>query len=232
MHKLARTTLLSIGLLGGAAATARAELAYHETLVHDTTTAVEITLDESTVLCSSADYGALFLKVGMPELAAVTLLDHQNIGAGAPCVAAGLCVPGNMPSDIIDAADPTETVDINVKALRGDSTDSTAQTCETYLIERVRVVIRGVEFTHERTAPLGSRPFADCVSSSVADPGSQSATEPEPTTEDGKADAHDTVEPTPGAGCSATAGGSSSALAALMLGAVAVLRRRTRSVRR
>lgn len=217
MLQLARTTILCAGLLAGATATAHAELAYHESLVHDTTTPVEITLDASTVLCSAADYSGLFLKIGIPQLAALTLLDHQNIGANAPCVAAGSCQPGNMPSDLIDPDEPTEVVDINVQAYRGDETDSVAQTCQTYLVERVKVVVRGVEFTHERIAMLGSRPFVDCVSS-VA---------PAPAPEDEKTDAYGT-EPTPGAGCSAARGGTGSLLALSIIGLVGVVRRRNR----
>lgn len=219
MLQLARISILCAGLLAGAAATAHAELAYHESLVHDTTTPVEITLDPSTVLCSAADYSGLFLKIGIPQLAALTLLDHQNIGANAPCVAAGSCQPGNMPSDLIDPDEPTEVVNINVQAFRGDETDSVAQTCQTYLVERVKVVVRGVEFTHERIAPVGSRPFVDCVSSA--------APAPAPSPEDEKTDAYGT-EPTPGAGCSATRSGTGSLLAFAIVGLVGALRRRNR----
>lgn len=158
-----RTSFLAVAFLAGSASIAGATTTYAETVVHDTTTQVEIKLDSSTVLCSAADYGALYLKVGMPELAKITLLDHQNIGAGAPCVAAGVCEQGNEPSDIIDSAHPTETVAINVKAVRMDEADSVAKTCTTTLVERVHVNIRGFDFTHERSAPLGSRKFEDCA---------------------------------------------------------------------
>lgn len=213
-HQL-RTSIVSLGLVTGALSTAQAAVTYNETVVHDTTTAVEIKLDASTVLCSSADYGALFLKIGMPELARVTLLDHQNIGAGAPCVAAGTCGPGNMPEDIIDPAKPTETVDVNVKAVRLDEVDSTAQTCTTWLIERVRLDVRGVEFTHERSVELGSRPVADCATPAA---GAGSG--------DSKTDVSGSVDPTPQAGgCSATTGGASFPLI-LALGALVAGRRR------
>lgn len=158
-----RTSFLAVALLASSASLAAAETTYTETLIHDTTTQVDVQLDASTVLCSAADYGALYLKVGMPELAKLTLLDHQNIGAGAPCVAAGVCEQGHMPEDIIDAAHPTENVAINVKAVRFDEADSVAKTCTTTLIERVHVNIRGFDFTHERQAPLGSRKFEDCA---------------------------------------------------------------------
>jgi MYXO-CTERM domain-containing protein len=187
---------------------------FNETLVHDTTTTVEIDLNASTVLCSSADYGALFLKIGIPKLAALTLLDHQNIGAGAPCVSAGACYPGHEPADILDPSKPTETVAINVKAFRLDEADAAAQTCTTTLIERVHVNVRGFDFLHERQAPLGSRPFADCDSSNVA-----------PTDPDQPADDPGSVDEPKTGGCSTT-GGTGGVL--LALGALVAIRRRRR----
>lgn len=216
MTQPARTTLLCLGLAGALPATTAAAPASTETVVHDTTTPVEITLDDTTVLCSSADYGALFLKVGIPQLAALTLLDHQNLGANAPCVAAGLCEPGHQPEDLLDPASPTETVLINVKAVRVDESDAAVQTCTTSLTERVHVTIRGVDFTHERYASLGSRPFADC-----AQPAQLTGT-------DDKADeGHDATEPAaPAAGCSAAGAGNGGPLAIALVGAVALWRRR------
>jgi uncharacterized protein (TIGR03382 family) len=216
-----RIALVSLGLLAGSATVASAFPTYEETLIHDTTTSVEIALNADTVLCSAADYGALYLKVGLPELAKLTLLDHQNIGAGAPCVAAGICTAGNRPEDIIDPAHPTETVQINVKAFRADEADAVADTCSTFLVERVAVTIRGVEFTHERQAPLGSRQFADCApqaggsgSGSAAGSGS-----------DGKADGAAVESPSSG-GCSATGSGAGASGLFVMLGAVLLRRRR------
>lgn len=222
MNKHTRTFLASLALVVGSASVAAAFPTYEETVVHDTTTAVEIKLDASTVLCSAADYGALYLKVGLPELAKLTLLDHQNIGANAPCVAAGICSPGNRPEDIIDPAHPTETVQINVKAVRLDEADEAAQTCNTTLIERVHVTIRGVEFTHERSAPLGSRRFEDCAVPMAAGSGAGSGSD------DGKADGEETSVEEPAAGCSATTGGAGPVALVLALGTVLVPVRRRR----
>jgi len=218
-----RTALVSLGLLAASASVASAFPTYEEVLVHDTTTAVEVALNEDTVLCSAADYGALYLKVGLPQLAKLTLLDHQNVGAGAPCVAAGICTTGNMPQDIINPNHPTETVQINVKAFRADEVDTAADTCSTYLVERVAVTIRGVEFTHERTAPLGSRKVADCAQPAPA--GSGPAVR---SGSGGKADSENVVGYPSSAGCSATGSGAGASGLFVMLGAVALRRRRRR----
>src|SRR5262245_43727701 len=140
MQHLARASLFGFAVVAGTASLAAATPVTAETVVHNRSTRVQIGLDSSTVLCSAADYGATYLKIGMPGLARLTLLDHQNTGAGAPCVQAGPCQAGNMPSDIIDAARPNEWVSINVKEVRIDESDAAAQTCNTTLSERVRVV--------------------------------------------------------------------------------------------
>ena len=205
-------SLVSLVLVGGAVSVAAAEPLYSETIVHDTTTTTTVKLDASTVLCSAADYSGPHLKVLIPKLGALTLLNHQNTGAGAPCVAAGACGPGHMPSDVIDAAHPTETVNLHVQAVRQDEVDVAAQTCSTYLIERVNVNIRGLDFKHERSVELVSRPFADCV---------QGAPMP-----DSPADDPGQVEHEPeSSGCAAGGSGAGS-LFALALGALLAVRRR------
>jgi MYXO-CTERM domain-containing protein len=224
---------LVAGSLG--AKPAAAETTYVETVVHDTTTTVEVKLDADTVLCSSADYGALFLKILIPDLARLTLLDHQNFGAGAPCVASGMCKPGNMPSDIINPAYPTANVAINVKAIRLDEADSTAQTCNTTLIERVQVNIRGIDFFHERNAPLGTRAFSDCATSSTAptDPGTGSGSgsgsgDMGSGSDDNSADdpyAGGSDDPKVG-GCDASTGSAGLSFALVAFGAVLARRRR------
>jgi MYXO-CTERM domain-containing protein len=206
-----RTTLACLALTTSIAS---AEVIVKETVVHDTKRTVQIDLNAQNVLCSAADYGALFLKILIPELAGFTLLDHQNTGAGAPCVAAGPCQPGNQPADIIDTAKPTEIVDIHVKAIRVDELDTMAQTCETYLTETVDVTIRGKAFKHERFAQLGSRPVSDCGAQAASIPG-------------GKADESQAAETQESGGCS-TNGTAPSAFGMLALGALFAIRRRRR----
>jgi uncharacterized protein (TIGR03382 family) len=219
-----RTTTLAASLVLGLASSAGAAVETHEELVHETTTSVDLLLTPETVICSHADYSANFLKVLIPQLAGITLLDHQNTDAGAPCVAAGECAPfgDHAPDDILDEADTSETVDIRVRATRLEEIDHDAQTCTTSLRERVDLEIRGVRFAHERYAPLGSRPYGDCTSSAGDDDVSPSG--------DGKADELGAAEEAPDAGgCAAAGTGGPSALALVILGiALAAVRRRRR----
>lgn len=222
-----RTCTLATSLVLGLASSAGAAVESREELVHETTTSVELLLTPETVICSHADYSASFLKVLIPQLAGITLLDHQNTDAGAPCVAAGECEPfgDHAPDDILDPADTSETVDIRVRAKRVDDIDHEAQTCTTSLRERVDLEIRGVRFAHERWAPLGTRPYGDCTATALGGddeaPGEDG---------DGKADELGAAEETPGSGgCAAGGAGGSSGPALVLLGmAVAAVRRRRR----
>jgi hypothetical protein len=210
-----RTSSLAVSLVLGLASSAGAAVETREELVHETTTSVDLELTPETVLCSHADYSANFLKVLIPELASITLLDHQNTDAGAPCVAAGECAPfgDHAPSDILDEADPSETVDITVRAIRVDEIDHEAQTCNTTLRERVDLIIRGVPFAHERHASVGSRPYGDCTARAGG------GDEPAPSGGDGKADELSDGEDAPGsAGCAAGGAGGSSAVALVIFG--------------
>ena len=213
MPNLARSSLAALLLTASAAS---AEIVVRETVVHDTTTPVTLELDAETVLCSSADYGALHLKVLIPQLAHITLLDHQNLGAGAPCVAAGPCAAGNRPSDIISTKSPNEATAISVKAIRIDEVDTEAQTCTTTLRETVDVDIRGKAFKHERFSSLGTRAASYCTAppAPVQPPYDDKADQQTPG--DAKADA---------GGCD-TGGSSNSGIVLLGLAALIVALRR------
>ncbi len=139
-----------------------------EKVVSKNVARVEIELSEATVLCSAADYGARFLKILIPALADLTIMDHQNTGAGAPCVAAGMCefMPGDggfNTTDILDGSAPNETVDIEVTLTRVFNLDHEKKTCQVSLRENVLTEVRGIEFTHVRFATIGERAFSDCL---------------------------------------------------------------------
>ncbi len=224
MLKLAHTSIVSVVLAAGSLGPAYAEVRTNEAVVHETTTSVEVDINHDTLICSRADYSLPMLKLLVPELAGLTLLNHQNTGAGAPCVSSGECDEGNFPGDIIDPNKPTETIDIQVKAVRLENVDTDAKTCTTSLREDVTMVVRGRTFTHARWSNLGSRPFADCTGT---------PTDPEAGGEkaDGTAGGTAGETETQAGGCSA--GGASQGFGVMILGALlggVLAARRRRSV--
>lgn len=139
-------------------------------LLYNVTHQLEVALNENTVLCSRADYAGEFLKVLIPQLADITLLDHQNSGAGAPCLGAGTCrsrwsPTGPLPSDIINPEKPTEKINITVKVFRQTYKtvdQSGKEGCEVQIVEELKSNIRGINFYHLRDKFLGERSISDC----------------------------------------------------------------------
>ena len=143
-----------------------------EALVHTTHHSLTIELNDKTVVCSRADYAEPMLKVLIPGLSDITLLNHQNFRAGAPCVTSGdTCRPSSirtdrtsaMPADILQGRPGTEQVDVTVTLVREEMINHTEKTCDVVMREKVETLIRGKKFDHERRASLGSRVYADCL---------------------------------------------------------------------
>lgn len=133
-------------------------------VIQDEIFPVSVTLDESTVLCSSADYAATFLKVLIPDIAQVTLFDHRNFAVAAPCIAAGECSDELNPSTILDAGGNGEIVaPLRVMLTGIYVVNHDAQTCTVRLREDLSTVIRGVEFTHAREGFVSERAVEDCL---------------------------------------------------------------------
>jgi hypothetical protein len=199
MNSFSRLSLVGLVLctsqIAGAAQTVR------DMVVHTSKTMLDVKLDATTVSCAGGE-----LKVAVPKLGALTLMNHDDFSVGATALSAGPCAPGRMPIDIINAADPVDGVEIVVKAVRQDHVDTMAQDCTTYLVERAEATIRGVAFSSEGSSWLGYREVNQCNGG------------------DSPADAPGQVEAPAESGCTASRGGTTSFALLLALGLV--LRRR------
>ncbi|TPW21660.1 MAG: Uncharacterized protein FD126_472 [Elusimicrobia bacterium] len=128
-------------------------------LVSDKTTNVMVELNTKTVKCSAQDYSMPMLKVLVPALADLTLLNHRNTREGAPCVAAGQC--GKFkPGDILASGEGTEQIPVRVVLRKLAEVDG--EGCHVTLIETVSTKIRGIGFFHERRHELADRVADDC----------------------------------------------------------------------
>ena len=128
-------------------------------IVSDRTTTVSAALNTATVKCSRADYSEPMLKVLIPALADLTVLNHRNTREGAPCVSAGAC--GAMgPQDILRTGEGVDQIKVRV-VLRKE-TAIEGEICHVSLIETVATTIRGVAFNHERVQEVAQRSAADC----------------------------------------------------------------------
>ena len=126
----------------------------------DKTTDVNVDLNAKTVKCSAADYSGPMLKVLIPGLADVTVLNHRNTREGAPCIAAGRCTPQLGPKTILAKGEGSENIPVRVRLRKLVSPEGAV--CHVTLVEPVTTAIRGVPFFHERTQEVADRPAADC----------------------------------------------------------------------
>ncbi len=128
-------------------------------IVSDRTTIVSVPLNAATVKCSRADYAEPLVKVLIPALADLTVLNHRNTREGAPCVSAGSCREMS-PQDILKTGEGVDQVKIRVVLRKETSIDG--EICRVTLIESVATTIRGVTFSHERAQEVAERTAADC----------------------------------------------------------------------
>ena len=128
-----------------------------EQVVSEKNTEIIAELNSDTVVCSMAGYGASFLKIFIPKLKDLTVFDHRNFGAEAPCVGAGMCAPfGDVsPLNILIEDKPTEKIKINVVLTRIFNMNEEKQTCHVSLKEEVTTFVRGVKFFHQRNGFFG-----------------------------------------------------------------------------
>lgn len=142
-----------------------------EVVIRDTTTNVSVSLNAQTVKCSKADYAQPMLKVLIPALADLTVLNHRNTREGAPCVAAGPCrfaprgQTPHSPDDVLKHGEGVETIAVRVVLKRLTEKDATV--CQVTLKEEVFTIIRGIPFYHLQSQSLQERNPADCPGSSA-----------------------------------------------------------------
>ena len=122
---------------------------------------VTLNVDISTAKTklSIADYSSPVVKVLVPELADVTILDHRNTGEGAPCLATYDTLD---PRDVIQGNPTTEKINFKVTLIKQTATNTSQDICYVRLSERVEGNIRGFKFTHNKQKPMGTRHIDDC----------------------------------------------------------------------
>lgn len=151
--------ILSLCLLLGFTSTALAG-ANEIQILSDKTTEVTVALNSKSVKMSAAGYSMAYLKVLVPELAALTVLDHRNLGEDAPCVRLDDNQEASV-SSILAAGEGNETIAIHV--LTSVHKSQAGDVCLVEMIESVDTVIRGKTFVHQRSIALPTRNIEDCL---------------------------------------------------------------------
>ncbi len=112
-----------------------------------------------TVKLSRAGYDRDIVKILIPQLAEITLLNHRNEGESAPCLATWT---RSSADDIHQGLSQIHTLDIQIELKKILVRDTTANSCKVSLQEDITTVIRGELFNHRRTHELPDRSVDDC----------------------------------------------------------------------
>jgi len=139
---------------------AKAQLAaVSNKVISETMVTLNIDISTTKVKLSGAGYSSPVVKVLVPDLADVTLLDHRNVGEGAPCLAT---YETFEPSDIIKNNPAVEKADFKIRLSKIATVNATKNICEITLEESIRGEIRGFTFVHDRSKVIATRAIADC----------------------------------------------------------------------
>lgn len=140
------------------------------TVVSSKVVTIPIDINSQTVKFSRAGYSMPVVKILVPALADVTIMNHRNEKEGAPCLAAW---EAKSPADVIQDRPGHETADLKIELLKSvevldmnvsnpDGSISKVKRCQVLLNEVITGTIRGQEFFHDRAIELPQRDLADC----------------------------------------------------------------------
>lgn len=146
-----KTTLVLLMILSG--------LAQAETVLSERVVSVSVDVSTAKVRLSSAGYTSPVVKVLVPDLADVTVLDHRNPGEAAPCLATYDTLE---PADVVAGQPGIETALMTIRLTKSALPDPSAGVCRVYLNESINGVLRGFHFTHDRTFEVSPRVLDDC----------------------------------------------------------------------
>ncbi len=123
------------------------------------TVTLDVAINKWNLKFSRAGYSEPVVKVLIPELADVTLLDHRNFRENAPCLAT---FEAKTPEEVIQNRFGVEPVELTIRLNKNLVPDSEKQTCIVTLEETVEGKIRGFKFEHQRYLSVGERNINDC----------------------------------------------------------------------
>ena len=128
-------------------------------VISERTVAIDVDISTAKVRLSRAGYSTEVVKVLIPALADVTLLDHRNEGESAPCLATNAT---DNPADVVQNNPSVESIQMKITLTKFPTINSTTQLCDIILSESIETKIRGFSFDHFRSLVIASRSIDDC----------------------------------------------------------------------
>lgn len=129
-----------------------------EVIVSDQNVQLNVDISTTKVKLSQADYSSPVVKVLVPELADVTVLNHRNTSEGAPCMATYETL---SPEEVVKDNPAIEKVNFNIKLIK-NAVKTNDGKCTVFLEEHIEATIRGFLFEHFKSTTVGDRHIDDC----------------------------------------------------------------------
>ncbi len=124
---------------------------------------IPVKIAADTVRCSSLGYGRPELKIDVPALDWAATFNHRTFGEGQPCMTSVVC-RGDVNTDIILREGEAEiTADLEIVHSEVAYINEEQGTCDRVLVEDLKMELRGLTFTHNRTGSLGRTTAAQCL---------------------------------------------------------------------
>lgn len=128
-------------------------------VLHQKLVSLPVSITEETVIISNLGYSEPMVKIIVPALADVTLLNHRNLGAGGPCLSTR---EADIPEDIIKNNPRNENVVFKIRLEKQVSLSADKTKCSVMLVETAEALIRGKNFLHQAFHSLPGRTAEDC----------------------------------------------------------------------
>jgi len=132
---------------------------FAQTVISEKTVTLNVDISTARVKLSKAGYSVPLVKVLVPDLADVTLLNHRNEGEEAPCLAT---YDAFVAEDVIQNNPAIEKANFTIKLSKITTPNAEQGTCQVKLLEEVNGIIRGFQFIHSRSFLMPERNIADC----------------------------------------------------------------------
>lgn len=130
-----------------------------EVIISEKEVILNVDISSKNLKWSRADYSEPVVKILVPELADVTILDHRNNGEGAPCMAS---YEARSPEEVIKNNPAIEQIPMRIVLKKILIKDLEKQTCEVFLKEDINAQIRWFDFVHTKQIHVGTRHIDDC----------------------------------------------------------------------
>lgn len=154
MKKLIAVSLTLI-MMAGVSAQAQTE----KVILSEKVVQLNVDISKTKLKLSQADYDSPVVKVLVPDLADVTILDHRNTNEGAPCMATYDTL---SPEDVIQNNPSIEKIDFTITLAKHAIPNLQNKTCDVILSETINAKIRGFNFNHYKNVNVGTRHIDDC----------------------------------------------------------------------